>query len=93
MTVNLYLGYVDLETENDHIKSDFEERGVKVVELEELSRQHNKFKSYRLCIRKKDYNELIKGEFLPEGVVIKKFFHRQKNDGNAISSEIENGSN
>ena len=54
MTMNLYLGYFDIATTVDNVKFNIEDQGVSVVGLEELQTQHNKFKSYKLCIRKKD---------------------------------------
>ena len=84
--MNLYLGLFDINAECDEVKASIEAQGVGVVELDELKRQHNRFKSFRLCIRKKDLDTVKDAEFWPEGVVVRKYFNKFNRDGAAIST-------
>ena len=93
LTLNLYLGYFDINTSHEEVKSGIESQGVNVVELEELRRQHNRFKSFRLCIRKKDMDQVKESDFWPEGVVLRKFFQKLNRDGVTDTSNNNNGSN
>ena len=43
LTRNFYIGYADNSSSLDHIKSGIENQGVKVVDLEEIPRRHNRF--------------------------------------------------
>ena len=54
----------------ENVKFNIEDQGVGVVEVVELQTQHNKFKSFRLCIRKKDLQIMQSENFeMPEGTV------------------------
>ena len=56
----------------EQVKFNFEDQNVDVVDLEQLQTQHNKFKSFKMCIRKKDMDTVKSDSFeLPEGVVIR----------------------
>ena len=85
--MNLYLGYFDIATTVENVKFNIEDQGINVVELEELQTQHNKFKSYKLCIRKKDLQTMQSDNFeLPEGTVVRHFFSGKKRDGALIQA-------
>ena len=74
LTTNIYIGNVDVSTSTDDVKAGISAQGVEVVELEELKRNHNRFKSFRLCIRKSERPKITVPEFWPEGVIIRNFF-------------------
>ena len=85
MTINLYLGYFDIGTTVEDVRFNIHDQGVDIVELVELQTQHNKFKSYRLCIRKKDLPLMQSDKFeLPEGTVVRYFFAGKNRDGVSI---------
>ena len=87
--MNLYLGYFDIATTVENVKFNIEDQGVSVVGLEELQTQHNKFKSYKLCIKKKDLQTMQSDNFeLPEGTVVQHFFAGKKCDGAPIQPAI-----
>ena len=72
LTTDLYLGYFSNETTMEQVRFNFEDQNVDVVDLEQLQTQHNKFKSFKMCIRKKDMDTVKSDSFeLPEGVVIR----------------------
>ena len=85
LTMAFYVGFADINSSVDDMRAGIEGQGVGVVELEEMSRKHNRFKSFRLVIRKKDVDSIKNPDFWPEEMVVRKFFQRS-NDGNAISS-------
>ena len=84
LTVSLYVGQIDNSFEVNDIRSFIEGQNVNVVELEELVRRHNRFKSVRLCIRKKDMDLIKDPDFWPEGIVVRRFFRKANSDGAAI---------
>ena len=86
LTANFYVGNFSTQASADDVKTGIEQQGVAVVELEEMKRRHNRFKSFRVCIRKKDIDTIKKEEFWPEGVVVRKFFFRQNPDGGAMTT-------
>ena len=92
LTLSFYVGFADIDSTTDIMKAGIEEQGVGVVELEELTRRHNRFKSFRLVIRKKDVETIKNPDFWPEGIVVRRFFQRTNaNDGNAISTAPSDG--
>ena len=92
--MNLYLGYFDIGTTVENVKFNIEDQGVGVVEVVELQTQHNKFKSFRLCIRKKDLQIMQSENFeMPEGTVVRYFFAGKNRDGTPIDPATSNGSN
>ena len=87
MTSNYYVGHVNMDVDPALITADIESLGVKVIEFEELELKHNRFKSFRLCIRKSDFPKLLLEDFWPEEVVLDRFFWGKKTQrGNPIAS-------
>ena len=86
LTASLYVGNIEVNANTDDIKAYIENQNVKVVELEDIARKHNRFKSLRLVIRKKDFDLIKNPDFWPEGIIVRKFFRKQTTDGAAIPS-------
>ena len=74
LTTNVYIGNIDIDASVEEIRAGISNQDVKVVDLEELKRTHNRFKSLRLCIRKADRSKIAVPEFWPDGVVVRNFF-------------------
>ena len=87
LTASLYIGYVDNSVSLDDLKGYIESLNVNVVELDDIARKHNRFKSFRLCLRKKDLETIKDPNFWPEGIVVRRFFQKAiVNDGKTIST-------
>ena len=86
LTVNFWVGYAHVDSTADDIKSWTEGQGVKVVEVVDIPQRHNRFKSFKLCIRKKDTEKIHEEDFWPEGIILRKFFFNTKNNGHAKTS-------
>ena len=86
LTASLYVGNVDMNFCIDDIRSYIEGQNVTVVELEDIARRHNRFKSFRLCLKKKDFEVIQDPNSWPEGIIVRKFFRKQNTDGTAIPS-------
>ena len=87
MTMDLYLGHFDVGTSMEVVKFNLEDQKVDVVDLQELQMSHNRFKSFKLTIRKKDFDTMQSDAFeLPEGVVVRRFFQKRNHDGEPITS-------
>ena len=59
--------------------------GVRVVELEVI-KQYSHSQCFRLRIRKSEYDTLLNAEW-PQGIVVQKFFHRNKNNYNRDAND------
>ena len=73
LTIDCYIGRVDTSVSSEHIKADVESMGVTVVGIEENQTRHHLFKSFKLVIRKTDFDQLNAPEVWPEGVVFRRF--------------------
>ena len=51
-----------------------------MVELETLDTKHQRFKSFRLRIKRSDLERVEDSEFWPEGVLVSPFFRPRQND-------------
>lgn len=74
MTINRYLGNIDMDAKTDEIRTFIEGKGVKVIELEQNATKHQRFKSYRLRIRKADVSKTDDPEFWPTDVMVRQYF-------------------
>ena len=86
LTTNVYIGYVDVNTSLEEVKEGINSQDVHVVELAELKRSHNRFKSFRLCIKKSDMPKITVPDFWPSGVVVRSFFWGKDNRSDASSA-------
>ena len=85
LTANYYIGRVNVDVDPKMIVDDIESLGVKIVEFERLELKHNRFKSFRLCIRKSDFSKLLIEDFWPEEVILDRFFWGKKTTQRATS--------
>lgn len=83
LTSNYYVGKVDVSVDPQHIIDDIESLGVRVLEFEEIKRIPNRYKSFRLCIRRADFQKLLVEDFWPEDVVIDRFFGKRTSGGDS----------
>lgn len=74
MTVSRYIGNVDMEAQSDDIRTFIEGKGVRVIELEQNTTQHQRFKSFRLCIKKGDIEKIDNPDFWPQDVKVRQYF-------------------
>ena len=73
LTVDCYMGRVDRSVTADQIKGDIQTLGVDVVEIEPNKTRHQLFNSFKLVVRKTDFDKLNVPEVWPEGVVFRRF--------------------
>ena len=82
LTVEGYIGRVALSVAADTIKADLISRGIDVIRLEENETRHQRFKSFKLVVKKSDFDILLKQGAWPEGVLFRRFWKpRQANTG------------
>ena len=89
LTASFYVGNIDVGANTEEIKDYIESQNVKVVELEDIARRHNRFKSLKLVIKKKDIELIKNADFWPKGIIVRKFFRKSNNDGAAIPSHVQ----
>ena len=73
LTVDCYVGRVNNSVSGDEIRSDITAMGVEVITIEENETRHRLFKSFKLVIRRADFDKLNVPEVWPEGVVFRRF--------------------
>ena len=73
LTVDCYVGRVDNSVTLEQIKSGVEEMGITVVDIEKNETRHQLFKSFKLVVKKIDFERLNSPEVWPEGVVFRRF--------------------
>ena len=86
LTMSVYLGQFDVSCTYDAVKTSIESQGVGVVELEELKLSHQRFKSFRLCLRKNDMPRILDPEFWPAGVVVRRFWRGKQAQTHSVPS-------
>lgn len=86
LTASLYIGHVSLDASIEDLKKYIEDQNISVIDLTETARKHNRFKSFRLCIKKSDLEPIRDPNFWPEGIVVRRFFHKVNTVGAAIPS-------
>ena len=63
LTMNRYIARWDISVTSDDIKEYIASQEVTVVELEELTTKHSRFKSFRLRVKKSDLPKIEDAEF------------------------------
>ena len=86
LTINLYVGNVNIHATIEEMRTEVSSQGVEVVDLEEIDRTHNRFKSFRLCVRKTDLPKITDADFWPSGVVVRRFFRRKQPTSSVLPS-------
>ena len=82
LTVDCYIGRVGVSVTAEQVQSDIVAMGIDVVGFEENTTRHGLFKSFKLVIRRKDFDTLNLPEVWPEGVIFRRFRRpRQANSG------------
>ena len=71
---------MNVDVDPQSIISDIDSLGVQVFEFEEIKRIPNRYKSFRLCIKKADLPKLLVEDFWPEGVLFDRFFWPKAKD-------------
>ena len=89
LTVDCYIGRVDLDATTEVVKAFVVAKGIEVCDIEENSTRHQRFKSFKLVIKKVDYEKLDNHDEWPEGVVFRRFW-RPRNAG-ADGVDAQNG--
>ena len=74
LTSNFYVGQINVDEDPKKIVDDIESLGVRVIEFEEVKRIPNRYKCFRLCIRKADLPKLLVDDFWPEGILFDRYF-------------------
>jgi hypothetical protein len=74
LTVDCYLGNVGINEDNLKVKEYIENAGITLVDFQENKRNHERFKYFKLTVKRSHLTLLEDPELWPEGVVIRNFF-------------------
>lgn len=98
LTVNKYIGRLHNDVTIEGMREFLDSQKVTVVELEQLETKHDRFKSFRLRVKRDDLKIIEEHDFWPEGVLCGPFFRpkasderRQTNGETTASGSIING--
>jgi hypothetical protein len=85
LTVQRYIGRVDISTDIGTVKNHLTENGVAVIEFEELKTIHSRFKSFRLRLKRSELTIIEKPEFWPDDVIVRPYYRAKVS--NVVVSE------
>lgn len=91
LTTEVYVGNVANNTSIDDVRQSISDMGVDVIEIESVGKRRH-FQSFRLRIKKVHLQILKDPNVVPDGIVIRRFFHGKQQqqhsttspDGNAV---------
>ena len=78
LTINKYVSRFHTDTTKEALREFISQKNVTVVELEPIPTTHNRYKSFRLRIKRADLDQIENADFWPEGVIVCQYF-RPKN--------------
>ena len=88
LTVAKYIGRLDNATEADDIRKLLVDKGVDVISIDQIKVNHDRFKSFKLVIKKSHLSIVEDAELWPTGVVVGRFWTAKP-----ANSSDQNGSN
>ena len=74
LTINKYIGRVHNETTIEDLLNLITSQKITIVELEQLETKHQRFKSFRLRVKKDDVERMEDEAFWPKGILFSPFF-------------------
>ena len=74
LTMNKFISRFHNDTTNEALRDFIIDKGVSVVELEEINTTHNRYKSFRLRVKRTDLVRIDDAEFWPQGVILCPYF-------------------
>jgi arginyl-tRNA synthetase len=74
LTVDFYVGRLDLGVDCEMLKSELEKEGIRALEVDNLTCAHGHFKSFKVSIRKSQIHLMKNPAIWPDGVLVRKFF-------------------
>ena len=98
LTINKYIGRVHNDVSQEDVRKFLVDQNVTVMELEQLDTKHNRFKSFRVRVKRDDLEIIEERDFWPQGILCGSFFRPKANDdrhlatgGTTASGSIVNG--
>ena len=82
LTVAKYIGRLDNETQADDVKGLLEEKGVDVVSIDPIKAKHDRFKSFKLVVKRSQLSIVEDAELWPTGVIVGRFWSAKSADAN-----------
>ena len=73
LTVDCYVGRVGLQATSEQVVNEITSNGVEVVSIEENATRHQLFKSFKIVIKKADFETLNQPGVWPEGIIFRRF--------------------
>ena len=74
LTINKYIGRVHNDVSTENMREFLASQSVEVIELEQLETKHNRFKSFRLRVKRDDLETIEERDFWPKGVLCGSYF-------------------
>ena len=97
LTVNKYIGRLHNDVSIDDMRQFLEGQNVSVIELQQLLTKHDRFKSFRLRVKRDDLKIMEERDFWPEGVLCGPYFRpktseerHNANGGTTASRDVNN---
>jgi hypothetical protein len=85
MMVDRYLGRIDVAADNDAIRKSIEDAGITLLKLSNNKRNHERFKLFKLTVKRSELHKIEDPNFWLVGVVLRNFFRlREARDSRVV---------
>ena len=89
LTVAKYIGYLENSTRPEDIRALLDEHGVEIVSLDPIPQKHDRFKSYKLVVKKNQLPIVEDEKIWPEGVLVGRFWSPKSNNSSSSAPPNE----
>ena len=84
LTVNKYISRFHMDTTEETLRQFISQKDVTVVELEPIKTAHERYKSFRLRVKRSDLEKVEDADFWPQGVVVCRYFRPRRKDQSGV---------
>ena len=88
LTVNKYISRFHMDTTINELRQFISQKDVTVVELDPITTAHNRYKSFRLRVKRSDLDKIEDADFWPQGVVVCRYFRPRNKEQNGVVGDV-----
>ena len=88
LTVNKYISRFHMDTTEETLRQFISQKDVTVVELDTIKTTHDRYKSFRLRVKRSDLEKIEDADFWPQGVVVCRYFRPRTKDQTGVVGDI-----
>ena len=77
-----------MDTTEETLRQFISQKDVTVVELDTIKTTHDRYKSFRLRVKRSDLEKIEDADFWPQGVVVCRYFRPRTKDQTGVVGDI-----